>query len=402
LTDSRQPRFRREVLDVEESPLVRIATAADQLPGAYRLQYGESDTPTPEFICRAAYQASLAGHTFYTDPAGYQELRALVAEKFLSLQGIEYRPSEVTVTVGATQAISLAIRAFVGPGDNALVIEPAYSIYRETVTLYGGEARGVALVRDGARFRLDLDAVERALDGRTRLLVVNSPSNPTGWLATRAEQEALWELALRHDLVVLSDEVYDRLAFDQPVAPSLARVATEKGRLVVVNSLSKTYNMTGWRLGWALSSEAVIATLAKVEEFMTSSAPAMIQRAAMVALRDGEPHVAQVRARYAGRRQLVADALAGLPGVWLPEPQGGFYAFPKVDGLADSTSFALELLRETGVALAPGAAFGTGGEGHVRLCFAGSDEVLVPALQKLRLGLERKAAGASPARAGGP
>jgi aspartate/methionine/tyrosine aminotransferase len=370
-------------LDVQESPLVRIATAAEQVRSAYRLQYGESDSPTPEFICRAAYEASLAGHTFYTDPSGYEELRVAIAEKFLALHGVEYRPSEVTATVGATQAIALTIRAFIGSGDNALVIQPAYSIYQETVTLCGGETRGVPLVRDGARFRLDLDAVKRALDARTRLLVVNSPSNPTGWLATREEQEALWELALAHDLVVLSDEVYDRLVFDQTLAPSMARLATDKGRLVVVNSMSKTYNMTGWRLGWALSSAPVISMLAKVEEFMTSSTPAMIQRAAMVALREGEPYVAEVRARYARHRQLVSDALADLPGVWLPEIRGGFYAFPRVEGLTDSTAFALGLLRETGVALAPGAAFGAGGEGHLRLCFAGSEKVLVPALDRL-------------------
>jgi aspartate/methionine/tyrosine aminotransferase len=314
-------------LDVQESPLVRIATAAEQAQSAYRLQYGESDSPTPEFICRAAYEASLAGHTFYTDPSGYEELRAAIAEKFLALHGVEYRPSEVTATVGATQAIALTIRAFVGSGDNALVIQPAYSIYQQTVTLCGGETRGIPLVRDGARFRLDLDAVKSALDARTRLLVVNSPSNPTGWLATREEQEGLWEVALAHDLVVLSDEVYDRLVFDQPLAPSMARLATDKGRLVVVNSMSKTYNMTGWRLGWALSSEPVISMLAKVEEFMTSSTPAMIQRAAMVALREGEPYVAEVRARYARHRQLVSDALADLPGVWLPRCAAGSTPF---------------------------------------------------------------------------
>jgi aspartate aminotransferase len=383
-------RFRREVLDVEESPLVRIAKAAEQVPDALRLQYGESDSPTPQFICDAAYEASRTGHTFYTDPSGYPELRAAIAEKFLALQGVEYRSSEVTATVGATQAITLVIRAFIGAGDNAVVLHPAYSIYSEVVTLFGGESRAVPLVRDGPRFRLDVDRLKAAVDARTRLLVVNSPSNPTGWLATREEREAIWALALEHDLMVLSDEVYDRLVFDEPVAPSLARIATDPDRLIVVNSLSKTYAMTGWRLGWAMSSEKVVGVLAKVEEFMTSSAPAMIQRAAITALRDGESYIEEMRVRHAHRRRLVTAALANLPGVWLPEPAGGFYAFPKVEGLEDSMAGALDLLRETGVALAPGSAFGEGGEGHLRLCFAGSEAVLVPALQRLRGWLEQR------------
>jgi aspartate aminotransferase len=383
-------RFRREVLDVEESPLVRIAKTAEQVPDALRLQYGESDSPTPQFICDAAYEASRTGHTFYTDPSGYPELRAAIAEKFLALQGVEYRSSEVTATVGATQAITLVIRAFIGAGDNAVVLHPAYSIYSEVVTLFGGESRAVPLVRDGPRFRLDVDRLKAAVDARTRLLVVNSPSNPTGWLATREEREAIWALALEHDLMVLSDEVYDRLVFDEPVAPSLARIATDPDRLIVVNSLSKTYAMTGWRLGWAMSSEKVVGVLAKVEEFMTSSAPAMIQRAAITALRDGESYIEEMRVRHAHRRRLVTAALANLPGVWLPEPAGGFYAFPKVEGLEDSMAGALDLLRETGVALAPGSAFGEGGEGHLRLCFAGSEAVLVPALQRLRGWLEQR------------
>jgi aspartate/methionine/tyrosine aminotransferase len=389
-------RFRSEVLDVKESPLVRIATAAEQVPGALRLQYGESDSPTPQFICDAAYQASLDGHTFYTDPSGYAELREAIAEKFLALQGVEYRPSQVTATVGATQAIGLVIRAFIGAGDNAVVLHPAYSIFNEVVTLFGGEPRAVPLVREGSRFRLDVDRLKAAVDARTRLLVVNSPSNPTGWVATRAEQEAIWELALERDLMVLSDEVYDRLVFDEPVAPSLARIATDPDRLIVVNSLSKTYAMTGWRLGWAMSSEKVVGVLAKVEEFMTSSAPAMIQRAAIAALRDGEAYIEEMRTSLAHRRRLVSAALANLPDVWLPEPAGAFYAFPKVAGLEDSMAGALELLREAGVALAPGSAFGKGGEGHLRLCFAGSEAVLVPALQRLRGWLEQRAKEGGP------
>src|SRR5688572_21098731 len=253
--------MRPELSAIVESPLVRIATAAEAMPGSIKLCYGESDLPTPEFICRAADEAVRGGHTFYTHTAGSPELRQAIADKILALQGVRYRPSEVMATVGGTMAINIAIRALVGRGDNAVIVSPAYAIYHNSVLMSGGEPRHVPLVGDGERFSLDLDRLERAIDRQTRLIVVNSPSNPTGWIMTIAEQRALADLAERHDVVILSDEVYERLVFDSDIASSLARVITDKDRLIVVNSFSKTYNMTGWRLGWAQGSEALIRHL---------------------------------------------------------------------------------------------------------------------------------------------
>jgi aspartate/methionine/tyrosine aminotransferase len=245
---------------------------------------------------------------------------------------------------------------------------------------------------DGDRFVLDLDRVERAIDRNTRLLIVNSPSNPTGWVVREDEQRALYDLAVRRDLTILADEVYERLVFgaaagaeaDGPhVAPSFARVAEERERLIVVNSFSKTYNMTGWRLGWAQSSERVIRQMYKAAEFMTSNPAAMAQQAGIVALRDGEPYVDDLRRHYTARRTQALDALAKLGGVSVPEPEGAFYAFARVQGLEDSAAFALALLRSSGVALAPGSAFGPGGEGHLRLCFAASEATLEEALARI-------------------
>jgi aspartate/methionine/tyrosine aminotransferase len=235
--------------------------------------------------------------------------------------------------------------------------------------------------------------VRAAIDSRTRLLIVNSPSNPTGWVMEVEEQRALYELAERHDLVILADEVYERLVFDRPLATSFARVADDKDRLVVVNSFSKTYNMTGWRLGWAQSSERMIRAMFKAAEFMTSNAAAMAQQAGIVALRDGEPHVRALRASYAERRAEVMDALVSMPGVALPEPQGAFYAFPRILGMTDSTAFTAKLIRDTGLALAPGAAFGDAGEGHVRLCFAVTHDTLAQALERFRGFMASRGAG---------
>jgi aspartate/methionine/tyrosine aminotransferase len=225
------------------------------------------------------------------------------------------------------------------------------------------------------------------------MLIVNSPSNPTGWMITIAEQRALCELADRHDLVILSDEVYERLAFDTEIAPSLARVAGNHDRLIVVNSFSKTYNMTGWRLGWAQGSEPMIRAMYRAAEFMTSNPAAMVQQAGIVALRDGEGYVRELRDRYARGRTLAIRALRSIPGLSLPEPRGAFYAFPKVEGLSDSTRFTERLVRETGVALAPGSAFGEAGEGYLRLCFAGSEDMLSEALDRLRGFMAKGSAG---------
>ncbi|HJU45079.1 MAG TPA: pyridoxal phosphate-dependent aminotransferase [Vicinamibacterales bacterium] len=378
-------RLREELRQVAESPMVQIATIAEEMPGALKLCYGESDLPTPRFICEAAHAATLAGHTFYTHTAGYPELRQAIADKVFELHRVRYSPSEVMATTGATLAIYAAIRACVGAGDNAIVISPAYAIFSNAVIMAGGQPRSVPLARTGDGFQLDLDRVRANIDRDTRMLVVNSPSNPTGWVITEDEQRALVALADEHDLVLLADEVYERLIYDgRPIAPSFARVETHRDRLIVVNSFSKSYNMTGWRLGWAQTSERTINTMYKAVEFMTSNPAAMIQQAGIVALRDGEPYIAELRAQYAERRDQVMRGLAALPGVSLPTPQGAFYAFPKVVAARDSAAFTAALVKETGVALAPGVGFGRDGEGYIRVCFASTRPTLDQALSRLR------------------
>jgi aspartate/methionine/tyrosine aminotransferase len=374
--------LRPEVAGVRESPLVTIATAAERMSGSIKLCYGESDITTPEFICRAASEALRAGHTFYTHTAGYTELRQAIAAKVFALHGVEYRVPEIISTVGATAAIFTAIRAFVGPSENVVIISPAYAIFTNAVIMTGGEPREVPLARQGTRFLLDLDRVRQSIDGSTRLIVVNSPSNPTGWTITVDEQKALHELASRHGLMILADEVYERLVFDGTIASSFARLDHDRDQLIVVNSFSKTYNMTGWRLGWAQSSERVIQAMYKAAEFITSNAAAMVQQAGIVALRDGEQSIDDLRAHYAARRDQVRTAFAAIPAISLIEPQGAFYAFFSIAGLHDSTAFTARLLEETGLALAPGAAFGAAGEGYVRLCFAASERTVTDALSR--------------------
>lgn len=365
--------------------MVVVATIAESMPGSLKLCYGESDMATPAFICAAASQAALAGHTFYTHTAGYPELRQAIADKVFALHQVRYQPAEIMATVGASMAIYAAIRAFVGRGDNAVIVSPAYAIFANGVILAGGEPRPASLALSGHRFVLDLDRIRDAIDANTKLLIVNSPSNPTGWVISRDEQRALLAIAEEHDLVILADEVYERLVYHAgPVAASFARLAPPRDRLIVVNSFSKTYNMTGWRLGWAQSSERIIKTMYKAVEFMTSNPTAMVQQAGIVALRDGEPYIAELRDHYTGRRDQVKAALEQIPGVMLPDPEGAFYAFPRFSDIHDSTAFTAALVRATGVALAPGVAFGSDAEGYIRVCFASTEATLTEAMRRLQ------------------
>lgn len=377
-------KLREEILNVAESPMVQIATIAESMPGSLKLCYGESDLPTPPFICEALDAAARSGHTFYTHTAGSPELRQAIADKIFELHQVRYSPAEVMATVGASTAIYAAVRACVGRGDNAVIVSPAYAIFSNAVTMAGGEVRRAPLTLAGNRFVLDVERVTSAIDARTRMLIVNSPSNPTGWVIDADSQQALVELADRHDLVVLADEVYERLIYDgRNVAPSFARIGN-RDRLIVVNSFSKTYNMTGWRLGWAQGSERIIKAMYRAVEFITSNPAAMVQQAGIVALRDGEAFVSDLRAHYAQRRAEVMSALASIPGVSVPDPEGAFYAFPKFTFISDSTAFTAELVQRTGVALAPGVGFGSDGEGYVRVCFASTEATIAEALARLK------------------
>jgi aspartate/methionine/tyrosine aminotransferase len=273
------------------------------------------------------------------------------------------------------------------PGDEAIVLTPAWPNGSSIVAMANATARHVAHPLCGGRYRIDFDALEAAVGPRTRMLLYTSPSNPLGWVATDEEQQGLLDFARRHKLWIVADEVYDRLYYagarlGDPV-PSILRKATRDDAVMVVHSFSKSYCMTGWRVGWLVARRDLAEQATQLNEFIISHAPSFAQKAAETALDVGESELLAMLERLKENRDLCLDALRGAPGVTVPTPDGAFYLFPRIDGLEDSFGFCRRLLEETRVGLAPGVAFGAGGEGSIRICYAAERSILEPAMERL-------------------
>jgi aspartate/methionine/tyrosine aminotransferase len=358
------------------------------MDGVLRLYFGESDAPTPDNIKQAAARAIAEGYTFYTENAGLPSLRKALARHYLKLHGVELDPaSEIVITASGVQALNVAIRCVLDPGDEALVLTPAWPNHSAIVRLSNGVPVEIPHPFDGRRYGIDLDALTRSLTARTRLLIYTSPSNPLGWTATEAEQRRLLEFCREHGLWLLADEVYERLWYlgekEGAPAPSILRLATREDAVVVVQSFSKAYCMTGWRVGWLVARRDLAARAAVLNEFIVSHAASFTQKAAEAALQEGEAALAAMLKRLRDNRDYCAAALRAMPGVTVPEPEGAFYLFPKIEAARDSFEFCRRLLLETKVGLAPGVAFGASGEGCVRICYAASRAVLEEAMGRL-------------------
>jgi aspartate/methionine/tyrosine aminotransferase len=382
------PRLAGSVENVPHSRIRELAEIAMGMDGVLRLYFGESNLPTPDYIKQAAMRAMQDGFTFYTENAGLPSLRRAIAANYRRLHGVEIDPAgEIVITASGVQALNVGIRCTLDPGDEALVLTPAWPNGTSCAMMANATVRQIAHPLCGDRYAIDFDALERAVTPRTRMLLYTSPSNPLGWVATEAEQRALLEFARRHGLWLIADEVYDRLYYaggelGEPV-PSILRMATRDDAVMVVHSFSKTYCMTGWRVGWLIARRDAAAKATQLNEFIISHAPSFAQKAGETALAEGESELRAMLARLKENRDLCLDALRGLPGVTVPKPDGAFYLFPRIDGLTDSFAFCRRLLEETRVGLAPGVAFGAGGEGSIRICYAAERSILEPAMERL-------------------
>ena len=346
---------------------------------------GEPDEPTPDFIRRAGIESIAAGETYYSHNLGIPELREALAAYLTRL----HRPTaagEVAATSAGVNALMLASQLLVDPGDRVVEVVPLWPNLQEIPKILGAEVATVALDFSPAGWTLDLERLLDALTPGTRALYLNSPNNPTGWTVTREAQRAILEHCRRHGIWIFADDAYERLTYREAsgVAPSFLDLAGPGERVVSTNTFSKAWLMTGWRLGWLVVPPTLAADLAKLIEYNTSCAPVFVQRAGVAALNEGEPQIARTLERLRRAREFLLGELASVPGVTVAAPDGAMYAFLRVEGVADSLEFCKRLVRETGLGLAPGAAFGAEGEGFVRWCFAASVPRLADGVARLR------------------
>jgi len=377
------PLIRQRIRDLETQQILQVSSLALGDPDVIPLWYGESDLATPDAVKQAAADALAAGHTFYTHKRGIPELVSAIADYTAGLYGIAMDPDRVTVTSSGMTGIMLVMQMLLDAGDNAVIVGPVWPNAPSTVEVLGAEPRAVALRFGNAGWELDLEQAFAVCDARTRAIFVNSPGNPTGWMMTAADQRALLEFARARGIWIVADEVYGRIVYDRPAAPSFLEFAEPEDRVIVVNSFSKTWAMTGWRVGWLTHPPAVGDYLANLVEYNTSGTPAFLQHACVTAIETGEPFVAEMVARCRRGRDVIGRCLSGLPRVRYRAPDAAFYAFFAVEGMTNSLDFAKRLVREAGVGLAPGIAFGPQGEGWLRLCFARAPAVLEQAVERL-------------------
>jgi aspartate aminotransferase len=387
------PSVAASALAVPHSRIRELAELAMSMDGVLKLYFGESNLPTPEFIKRAAQKAMTDGFTFYTENAGLPSVRKALARYYQELHAVELdAASEIVITASGVQALHLAVRCVLDPGDEALVLTPAWPNGAANVAMANAVPIEMAQPLVGDRYGIDFGALEAAVTPRTRLLLYTSPSNPLGWVATIDEQRQLLDFARRHGLWLMADEVYERLNYTGATpttpAPSILKLATRDDALIVIQSFSKAYCMTGWRLGWLVARRDLAARATQLNEFVVSHAPSFTQRAGETALLWGENALAEMLVRLKTNRDFCLAALAKLPGVTVPKPDGAFYLFPKIAGASDSFDFCKRLLLETKVGLAPGVAFGAGGEGSVRICYAADRPILEEAMARLSLFLK--------------
>jgi aspartate aminotransferase len=380
--------YATSLADVPYTRIRELGELAMSMDGVLRLYFGESNLPTPKFIVDAAVRALREGHTFYSENAGLPALRRQIADQYRRLHQVDLDPAaEVVITASGLQALHLAIRSVVDPGDEAIILSPAWPNSTSIVALSHGAPIDVPLRLEGERYRIDFAELISALSPRTRLIVLTSPSNPLGWVATEEEQRHLLEICRQRGIWLLADEVYERIYYagaDMGVpAPSVLRLCDRDDPVHVVQSFSKSYCMTGWRVGWLVSRSDLGPKLAQLNESFVSHAATFSQVAARTALADGEGELRRMVVSLKEKRDFCISALRQMPGLTVPEPDGAFYVFPRVSGVDDSFAFCLRLLVEQKVGLAPGSAFGAGGEGSIRICYAAERSVLEPALERL-------------------
>ena len=372
------------VSDIPRSGIRDFFEIVQSMDDVISLGIGEPDFATPWHIREAAIYSLEKGRTGYSSNLGLPRLRRSISSYVKDHFGVQYEPlSEVLVSVGVSEAIDIALRAILNPGDEVLYHEPCYVSYSPSVVLARGVARAIP-TKAADHFVLRAETLERAITPRSKLLMLNFPTNPTGATMPGEELEKIAAVCVKHDLVVLSDEIYSELTYDSAAHPSVAALPGMRERTILLHGVSKAYAMTGWRIGFACAPQPVIEAMMKIHQYAILCAPIMGQEAAIEALERGEESMLKMRREYELRRNYIVRGFNEL-GLECFKPRGAFYVFPKIasTGLT-SREFSLQLLREKKVAVVPGSAFGASGEGHVRCSYA-------TALDQIKIAIDRMA-----------
>ncbi len=370
--------------NIKPSGIRRLFAFTQHSPGLISLGIGEPDFTPPTHVLEAAKQAIVEGRTHYTPSNGVQELREALAEKFTREYGLSYDPdSQILVTVGATEAVFLALLAFINPGDEVLVPDPGFVCYKPAVSMAGGVPVSVPTLEDDC-FKPDLETVMQLVTDKSRVIIINSPNNPTGSVLTYGELAELAKFAVENDLVVISDEVYEKIIYEDAGHCCLATFPGMQERTIVVNSFSKTYAMTGFRVGYALGPEDLISAMLIAQQFTVACVDGLAQYAALAALEGSQDFVSDMVSKFDKRRKLIYARLNEIAGFNCSLPKGAFYAFPNIKRFemmaADLSEF---LLKEARVVVTPGSIFGNHGEGFLRLSYATSYEEIDEALSRI-------------------
>ncbi|MCL4506720.1 MAG: aminotransferase class I/II-fold pyridoxal phosphate-dependent enzyme [Chloroflexi bacterium] len=378
----------KRVASVPPSGIRRFFDIAATMPDVISLGIGEPDFVTPDPILREGIASLNRGETRYTSNSGTVELRCAVSEHLHSMYGVAYHPEdELLITVGVSEALYLAMTAIIDPGDEVIVPQPCFVAYTAEVVFAGGVPAPIATKVENS-FQVTGAEIEACITPRTKAILIGYPNNPTGAVLTRERMLEIAAVAEKHDLLVISDEIYDRLVYGVKHT-CFAQLPGMRNRTILLGGFSKDYAMTGWRIGYMAANQELLGAARKVHQYTIMSAPTTAQAAAIVALKQGEEHVQRMVAEYDRRRKLIVSGCNAL-GLDCFEPRGAFYAFPSVSRSGmDDEEFADKLLAEEHVAVIPGNAFGAGGAGYVRMAYAQSYEKIEQALERMQAFMRR-------------
>ena len=385
--------LRPAIEQLEDSQIVDVWKMGFTIPDVVGLWVGEGDLPTTKFICDAAAAALAEGKTFYTYKRGLPELRQALVDYHRRLYGVELTEDRIAVTSSGMNAMMLIVQSLIGAGDNMVCVTPVWPNIFRAVEIMGGEPRQVAMTGEGDGWHLDLDRLFAACDGRTRAIYVATPGNPTGWVMPEEQRQSLLDFCRQRRIALIADEVYNRLIYNRPVAPSFLEIATPDDPVFVVNSFSKTWAMTGWRVGWMVMPRSAVTPMERLIEFNTSGGQPFLQAACVKAITEGEDWVKWMIDRCRQGRDLVLERLSGMNRVRVIPADASFYLMMQVEDIGEEPGSALDfckrLVVEGKVGLAPGTAFGAGGEGYLRLCYAQSTDRLSVAMDRFEAFLRK-------------